>query len=82
MEYVCVECECVESLKVTHHILQTNLKKGKISVKVALVTLGLMMGPTCIGEWPLPLFRVDEVVQRTITNLRYSCSRCCRSSTS
>ena len=28
--------ECVESLKVTHHILQTNLKKGKISVKVAL----------------------------------------------
>ena len=31
-------------------ILQTNLKKGKISVKEALVTLGLMMGPTCIGE--------------------------------
>ena len=69
----------MEGLKVAHHILQTNLKKGKISVKVALVTLGLMMGP--IGEWPLPFFRVDEV-QRTMTNLRYSCSRCCRSSTS
>jgi len=60
--------------------IDPDLKKGNSSVKVALVTLDLMMG--VVDDGPLPFVRVDAELQRSTTNLRYSCSRFCRSSTS